>query len=270
MSGRRTIPLPIRFAVSICIAGVTVVALPGGAGAESPPPTTTNLPADTPCPSTAPFKISIGGGLIQCWTLSEFCVAAVFREECAPGATSTTLAPGQTRAEYSDDSIELVGAARRPYGCPVSNPVQVSMSEGRILCYTLLGYCETMNPTWYDPDRGLYCPGSSTTTTTSPPSLRGAPEPAAIAPTAARTGSSVRVETVRAEASIGAVGSPATTSTVVIRATKPGSRPVLIVRRVASGRAATIETPARLAGYRMEVFVDGVSILVIPATRRAK
>lgn len=266
MSGRRTIPLPIRFAVSICIAGVTVLALPGGAGAESPPPTT-NLPADTPCPSTAPFKISIGGGLIQCWTLAEFCASAPFREECAPGATSTTLAPGQTRAEYSDDSIELTGAAKRPYGCPASNPVQVSMSGERILCYTLLGYCETMNPTWYDPDRGLYCPGSSTTTA-APRGTRGAPEPAAIAPTAARTGSSVRVETVRAEASAGAAISPTTMSTVVIRATKPGSRPVLIVRRVASGRAATIETPARLAGYRMEVFVDGVSILVIPATRR--
>lgn len=268
MSGRRTIPLPIRFAVSICIAGVTVVALPGGAGAESPPPTT-NLPADTPCPSTAPFRISIGGGLIQCWTLSEFCVAAVFREECAPGATSTTLAPGQTRAEYSDDSIELTGAARRPYGCPASNPVQVSMSEGRILCYTLLGYCETMNPTWYDPDRGLYCPGSTTTTSAPAPASGGATEPAAIVPSAVRTGAGVRVETVRAEASAGAAIPPTTMSTVVIRATKSGSRPVLFVRRVPAGRAATIETPRRLAGHRLEVFVDGIRVLVIPAGRRS-
>jgi len=266
MTRRRAVQLSVRLALSIVVVGVATVLLPGTAGAASPPPST-YLPADTPCPSTAPFKVSFSGGVIQCWTLAEFCVAAVFREECAPGATSTTLAPGQIRPEYSDDSIELTGAARRPYGCPSSNPVQVSMSGERILCYTLIGYCETMNPTWYDSDRGLYCPGSTTTTTDATPATGAIPETGAIMPTAVRAGSGVRVETVRAEASASAVGSSATTSTVVIRATRPGSRPVLIVRRVASGRTATIETPRRLAGYRIEVFVDGVSVLVIPATR---
>jgi len=264
---QRTVKLPIRLVLSICLAGVAALPFPSTAGAASSP-TTTYLPAEASCPSTAPYRISFSGGVIQCWTLAEFCVAAVFREECAPGATSTTLAPGQTRAEYSDDWIELTGAAKRPYGCPSSNPVQVSMSGDRILCYTLTGYCETMNPTWYDPDRGLYCPGS-TTTSAAPLASGGAPEPAGIAPTAVRTGSSVRVETVRAEASAGTAGSAATTSTVVIRATKSGSRPVLIVRRVPAGRAATIATPRRLTGYRLEVFVDGVSVLVIPATRRS-
>lgn len=252
----------IRLVLSFCIAGA--VAPPGTATAESSPPTTF-LPADTLCPSTAPFKISFSGGVIQCWTLAEFCASAPFRAECAPGATSTTLAPGQTRAEYADDWIELTGAAKRPYGCPTTNPVQVSMSGDRILCYTLTGFCETMNPRWSDPDRGLYCPGATTTTTAG----EGVPGPAMTTPTAVRTGSSVRVETVRAEASAGAAGSAATTSTVVIRATKPGSRPVLIVRRVASGRAATIETPRRLSGFRIEVFVDGVRVLVIPAQRRS-
>lgn len=265
MARPHTLKISIRLALALCCAGVMV--LPGTAGAESSPPTTF-LPADALCPSTAPFKVGYSGGLMQCLTLAEFCVARDFREECAPGATSTTLAPGQLRAEYSDDRIELTGAAKRPYGCPTSNPVQVSMSGDRILCYTLTGYCETMNPTWYDPDRGLYCAGATTTTTTSSSGSDGLREPVGVAPTAVRTGSGVRVETVRAEASAGAAGPAATVSTVVMRATKPGARPVLIVRRVASGRAATIETPRRLNGYRIEVFVDGVSVLVIPATRR--
>jgi hypothetical protein len=238
-------------------AGAAVAAAPGSTSVAYA--SSGVLPPDTPCPSSAPIKISISGG-IQCSTLAEFCASAPFREECAPGATPTTLAPGQTRTEFADDRIELTGDARRPYGCPSSNPVQVSVSGGRILCYTLLGYCETMNPTWYDSDRGLYCPGATTTTGATPASPADA-GPAATTASAVRTSTGVRVEIAGSATSVGAATA---NGIVVIRATKRGSHPVLLVRRVPVGKVATIATPRRLVGYRLEVFVDGTRILVIP------
>jgi hypothetical protein len=151
--------------------------------------------------------------------------------------------------------------------------------DDRMICYTLQGFCETVNPTWYDESRNLWCPGSTTTTTSPATTITnvqgrassGAPgEVASVAPAqltevrASRGGSAYvlppDVLSVQGE-------SGRQTVTVTVRATKRGARTVTFTLRTRGDRPIEIPSSLSKRGYRLSIFVGGVQMLVIPATR---
>ena len=232
---------------------------------------------DRECPSTAPYKVQVDDDVF-CQTPAEFCARNTWREDCQPGATTTTLAPGQTRSRFADDYVDVPGPVDGSR-CPPSNPVAAQV-DNRMICYTLLGFCETLNPTWYDEARGLWCPGA-TTTTTAPPTTtttsasRGAAgEPGApdlvdpfqlVEVRAARGGSAY----VLPPDLLSVQGGTATGQSVAvtIRATRRGSRTVTFSVRVRGNRPIEIPSSLSRRGYRLSIFVDGVQMLVIPPSR---
>jgi len=252
------------------LAGALAVAVPAAAS---------HLPRvnDRECPSTAPYKVQVGDDVF-CQTPAEFCARNTWREDCQPGATTTTLTPGQMRPRFADDYVDVPGPVDGSR-CPPSNPVAAQV-DNRMICYTLLGFCETVNPTWYDEARGLWCPGATTTTTVPPTTTTtsasrgaagesGAPDlldPAQLVEVRAARGGSAFVlpPDLLSVQSGEATGQPVA---VTIRATKRGARTVTFTIRSRGNRPIEIPSSLSRRGYRLTIFVDGVRMLVIPPSR---
>ena len=220
---------------------------------------------DRDCPSTAPIKTQVDNDIF-CKTIPEFCAAIPFSALCAPGATTTTLAPGERRQPFSDDSIEVPGPVDGSR-CPPSNPIATQV-DNRLICFTVTGYCETRDPYWYDPARNLACP-AATTSTTSPPPPASVPGGGSVLPAVGLT----EVRSQRGDSAY--VLSPATLSVgdgndvrsstaVTVRATKRGARTISFTVRARGNRPIEIPSSLSRQGYRIAVFVDGVRVLVIP------
>lgn len=253
--GFRTARLAV---VAGVLAGSLSVALPVAA---SPIPGVN----DRDCPSTAPIKTQVDDDIF-CKTIPEFCAEIPFVEMCQPGATTTTLAPGERRQPYSDDSIEVPGPVDGSR-CPPSNPIATQVDD-RLICFTLIGYCETRDPYWHDPSRNLACP-AATTTSTSPPAIvssaRGGSAVPESGPTEVRTqrgDSAYLISPATLSIDGGSAGSSPTT--VTVRATKRGARTVSFTLRARGNRPIEIPSTLSRQGYRIVIFVDGVRALVIP------
>lgn len=243
----------------------------GSTAGAAPVPGVVN---DRECPSTAPYKIQIDNDVF-CESLAEFCARASWRSECLPGATTTTLAPGEMRPRFSDDSVDVPGPVDGSR-CPPSNPVATQV-DNRLVCYTLLGFCETRNPTWYDEARGLWCPGA-TTTTTAPPTTTST---VAIRGTSGASGDvglidASQLTEVRGARggsafvvppdllSVQGAGSTARSVAVTVRATKRGARTLTFTIRTRGNQPIEIPSSLSRRGYRLAISVDGVPVLVIP------
>lgn len=232
---------------------------------------------DRECPSTAPYKVQVDNDVF-CQTPAEFCARHTWREDCQPSATTTTLAPGQTRPRYADDYVDVPGPVDGSR-CPPSNPVAAQV-DNRMICYTLLGFCETVNPTWYDEARGLWCPGATTTTTVPPTTTttsvsRGAAgesggpdvvDPSQLVEVRAARGGSAFVVPPDV-LSVQGGGATGRSVAVTIRATRRGSRTVTFSIRARGNRPIEIPSSLSRRGYRLSIFVDGVQMLVIPPSR---
>lgn len=234
---------------------------------------------DRECPSTAPYKIQINSDVF-CQTVAEFCARNPWRADCQPDATTTTLAPGGMRSRFADDYVDVPGPVDGSR-CPPTNPIAAQI-DNRMICYTLQGFCETVNPTWYDESRGLWCPGSTTTTTVPPTTTTvttlvqgrtgsAAPGEVALVPPAqlnevrsSRGGSAY----VLSPDLLSVQGDSSRQSTAVtVRATKRGARTVTFTLRTRGDRPVEIPSSLSKRGYRLAIYVDGVQMLVIPATR---
>jgi len=244
------------------VLGCLIVAVPSVAGVEA-----ASLPHvnDRDCPSTAPIKTQVDNDIF-CKTIPEFCAAIPFSDLCKPGATTSTLAPGERRQPFSDDSVEVPGPVDGSR-CPPSNPIATQV-DNRLICYTVTGYCETRDPYWHDPARNLACP-AATTSTTSPPPPVSVPVGGSVLPATGLT----EVRTQRGDAAY--VLSPATLSVgdgndvrsstaVTVRATKRGARTISFTLRARGNRPIEIPSTLSRQGYRIAIFVDGVRVLVIP------
>lgn len=250
--------------VAAAILAISLAPWVSSAAAQSPG--TVN---DRDCPSTAPYKIQIDNDVF-CKTPAEFCAGAPYREDCQTGWTAPTLAPGQMRPPFSDDSIEVPGPVDGSR-CPPSNPVATQVDD-RLVCFTLPGFCETRNPTWYDPTRNLYCPGATSTTSTPPASApasvnaplgSGALSPTGVTEVRPQSGNASYVISPAALSVDGsrAGGQPAL---VTVRAMKAGARTVAFTLRVRGNRPIEIPSALSRKGYRIAIFVDGVQVMVIP------
>jgi hypothetical protein len=252
--GFRTVRIVV---VAGVLAGSLSVAIPVAA---SPIPRVN----DRDCPSTAPIKTQVDDDIF-CKTIPEFCAEIPFVEMCQPGAT-TTLAPGERRQPYSDDSIEVPGPVDGSR-CPPSSPIATQVDD-RLICFTVTGYCETRDPYWHDPSRNLACP-AATTTSTSPPaivtSVRGGTAVSESGPTEVRTqrgDSAYLISPATLSIDGGSAGSSPTT--VTVRATKRGARMVSFTLRARGNRPIEIPSTLSRQGYRIIIFVDGARALVIP------
>lgn len=252
----------VRFARVLVVAGVLI-----GSLATAVPVAASHIPHvnDRDCPSTAPIKTQVDNDIF-CKTIPEFCAAIPFSDLCKPGATTTTLAPGERRLPFSDDSVEVPGPVDGSR-CPPSNPIATQV-DNRLICFTVTGYCETRDPYWYDPARNLACP-AATTSTTSPPPPASVPVGGSVLPATGLT----EVRTQRGDAAY--VLSPATLSigdgndvrsstAVTVRATKRGARTISFSLRARGNRPIEIPSTLSRQGYRIAIFVDGVRVLVIP------
>jgi hypothetical protein len=249
-------------AALILAASGVVAAAPDMAGAAPVP-----MVNDRECPSTAPIKTQVDNDIF-CKTIPEFCATNLQVQNCMSSVAPTTVAPGELRQRYSDDYLEVPGPVDGSR-CPGSHPVATQV-DNLLVCYTLSGFCETRFPTWYDPSRGLYCPGATTTTTLAPAPPTPAPT-GTIAPSqltevrAERAGSAFVLPPEMLSVQQNGGGTEPTI--VTIKATKRGSRSITFSLRTRAGRPIEIPSSLSKRGYRLSIFVDGVQMLVIPATR---
>jgi hypothetical protein len=223
---------------------------------------------DRDCPSTAPIKTQVDSEIF-CKTIPELCAALPFVDICQSGAATTTLAPGELRQPFSDDSVEVPGPVDGSR-CPTSHPI-AGQVDNRLVCYSVTGFCETRDPYWHDPSRNIACPAATSSSTTSPSPDASVTRGGGVLPEREPT----EVQTQRGESSysispatlsIDGISGGASSTPVTVRATKRGARTISFTLRARGNRPIEIPSTLSRRGYRIAIFVDGVRVLVIPPT----